>query len=78
VGSPGPMVTAGGLVFVTGGGSALQAFDATSGALLWSGELGAFGYSVPMTYRTRNGRQFIAVATGGDGEPGVLQVFGLP
>jgi quinoprotein glucose dehydrogenase len=78
VGSPGPIVTAGGLVFVTGGGSALQAFDASTGRLLWSAELGAFGYSVPMTYRTRTGRQFVAVATGGDGEPGVLQVFALP
>ncbi|HEV8150842.1 MAG TPA: amidohydrolase family protein [Gemmatimonadales bacterium] len=78
VGSPGPIVTAGGLVFVTGGGSALQAFDAATGRLLWSAELGAFGYSVPMTYRTRTGRQFVAVATGGDGEPGILQVFSLP
>jgi quinoprotein glucose dehydrogenase len=78
VGSPGPMVTAGGLVFLTGGGSMLQAFDAANGRLLWSAELGAPGYSVPMTYRTRDGRQFVAVATGGDGPEGVLQTFRLP
>jgi quinoprotein glucose dehydrogenase len=78
VGSPGPMVTAGGLVFVTGGGSALQAFDAATGRMLWSAELGGFGYAVPMTYRTRDGRQFVAIATGGDGEDAVLRVFGLP
>jgi quinoprotein glucose dehydrogenase len=78
VGSPGPMVTAAGLVFVTGGGSALQAFDASSGRLLWSAELGAFGYAVPMTYRTRDGRQFVVIATGGDGEDGILQAFALP
>jgi quinoprotein glucose dehydrogenase len=78
VGSPGPMVTAGGLVFVTGGGAALQTFDSASGRLLWSADLGAFGYAVPMTYRTRDGRQFVVIATGGDGEDGVLRAFALP
>lgn len=78
VGSPGPMVTAGGLVFVSGGGSTLFALDAATGVVLWSAPLGAAGYSVPMTYRTRDGRQFVAIATGGDGEDGVLRVFGLP
>jgi quinoprotein glucose dehydrogenase len=78
VGSPGPMVTAGGLVFVTGGGSTLEAFDAATGQLLWSADLGAFGYAVPMTYRTRDGRQFVVIATGGDGADGVLRAFALP
>jgi glucose dehydrogenase len=78
VGSPGPMVTAGGLVFVTGGGSTLYAFDAATGRVLWSAELGAAGYAVPMTYRTRDGRQWVAIATGGDGADGVLRVFGVP
>jgi len=78
VGSPGPMVTAGGLVFVTGGGTTLFAFDAATGQVRWAGDLGAFGYAVPMTYRIRDGRQFVAIATGGDGADGVLQVFVLP
>jgi len=78
VGSPGPMVTAAGLVFVSGGGSTLYALDSATGKVLWSGALGAAGYAVPMTYRTRDGRQLVAIATGGDGEDGVLQVFGLP
>ena len=78
VGSPGPTVTAGGLVFVTGGGATLYAFDASTGRELWSAPLGAPGYAVPMTYRTRDGRQYVAIATGGDGEPGVLMVYGLP
>ena len=78
VGSPGPIVTAGGLLFVTGGGSALFALDAETGAILWSAELGAFGYAVPMTYRTRDGRQFVLIATGGEDEEGVLQAFALP
>jgi quinoprotein glucose dehydrogenase len=78
VGSPGPMVTAGGLVFVSGGDAALYAFDAATGRELWHGELGRFGYSVPMTYRTRDGRQFVVIASGGDGEDGVLKAFSLP
>lgn len=78
VGSPGPIVTAGGLIFVTGGGATLFAFDAASGRVLWNGDLGAFGYAVPMTYRTRTGRQFVVIATGGEREDGVLQAFSLP
>jgi len=78
VGSPGPMVTAAGLLFVSGGGTTLYALDSASGKVLWSAPLGGAGYAVPMTYRTRDGKQFVAIATGGDGEDGVLQVFGLP
>ena len=68
-GSPnigGPMVTAGGLVFV---GAAmdrrLRAFDVRSGAELWSHELPAPGMTVPMTY-TAGGRQFVVIAAGGN------------
>ncbi len=78
VGSPGPMVTGGGLIFVTGGGATLYAFDGATGRVLWSAALGAFGYAVPMTYRTSVGRQFVVIATGGDGEDGVLQAYSLP
>lgn len=78
VGSPGPIVTAGGLVFLTGGGTVLFAFDAESGAERWSADLGAFGYAVPMTYRTTSGRQFVVIAVGGEDEPGALVGFALP
>ncbi len=78
VGSPGPMVTAGGLVFVSGGDAVLYAFDAATGRELWRGDLGRYGYSVPMTYRTHGGRQFVVIATGGNGEDGVLKAFSLP
>jgi quinoprotein glucose dehydrogenase len=78
VGSPGPIVTAGGLVFLTGGGTVLFAFDAASGAERWRADLGAFGYSVPMTYRTTAGRQFVVIAVGGEDEPGALVGFALP
>jgi glucose dehydrogenase len=63
-GSPGPIATAGGLIFVTGGGSVLYALDSDNGSTLWSADLGRAGYAVPMTYRTRGGRQFVVIATG--------------
>jgi len=63
-GAPGPIVTAGGLIFVSGGGSALYAIDSQTGATLWSADLGQNAYSVPMTYRTKAGKQFVVIATG--------------
>ena len=76
-GSPGAMVTGGGLVFVSGGGRVLHAIDTRSGVTLWERDLGQTAYANPMTYRTRNGRQFIAIATGG-GTTSRLVVFSLP
>lgn len=76
-GAPGPIVTAGGLVFLTGGGEVFYAFDAADGTELWSWELGAQGYANPMSYEA-GGRQFVAIATGGRGAPAQLQVFALP
>jgi quinoprotein glucose dehydrogenase len=76
-GSPGPLVTAGGLVFITGGGRALIAVDTRNGAELWTHDLGAIGYANPMTYRTRAGRQFVVIATG-IGAGTALQAFALP
>jgi quinoprotein glucose dehydrogenase len=63
-GSPGPIVTAGGLIFVTGGGATLYAIDTRDGSVAWSADLGQNGYSTPMTYRTKAGKQFVVVATG--------------
>ena len=76
-GAPGPMVTAGGLVFLTGGGDRLYAHDADSGAVLWEAALGADAYANPMTFATRDGRQLIVIATG-SGEGAVLKAFALP
>lgn len=63
-GAPGPIVTAGGLLFATGGGSTLYALDTRDGTTLWSADLGQNGYAVPMTYRTKTGKQFVVIATG--------------
>jgi glucose dehydrogenase len=68
LGSPnsrgGAMVTRSGLVFIGGGDGYLYAFDKRSGAELWRGKLPYDTAAVPMTYRTRSGRQFLVVATG--------------
>jgi glucose dehydrogenase len=76
-GSPGPIVTAGGLVFLTGGGDTLYAVDKANGRVLWEADLGSRGYSVPMTYQTRDGRQYVVIATGA-GNDAVLRAFALP
>ncbi|MEP6999618.1 MAG: pyrroloquinoline quinone-dependent dehydrogenase, partial [bacterium] len=67
-GAPGPIVTKGGLLFVSGGGSVLYAIDKTSGKPLWSFDLGKEGYSVPMTYQTASGKQYVVIATGAGSE----------
>jgi quinoprotein glucose dehydrogenase len=64
-GSPGALVTKGGLVFVTGGGRVLYAIDSRTGASLWQYDLGQQGYANPMTYRAKDGKQYIVIATGG-------------
>jgi len=54
----------------------LYAVDAKDGRTLWQYDLGQVGYSNPMTYRARDGRQYIAIATGA-GSTSKLVVFGL-
>jgi len=76
-GAPGAVVTRGGLLFLTGGGQALVALDASNGQVRWSHDLGTVGYANPMTYRTRAGKQFVVVATGA-GANTVLRAFALP
>jgi quinoprotein glucose dehydrogenase len=67
----GPLVTRGGLVFI---GAAfdryLRAFDAKSGAELWTGRLPAAAIATPMSYQWQ-GRQFVVVAAGGRSDAGI-------
>jgi quinoprotein glucose dehydrogenase len=81
----GPIVTAGGLVFIAGAmDNYLRAFDVDTGMELWRGRLPAGGQATPMTYRLRaDGRQFVVIAAGGHGKLGTklgdsLVGFALP
>ncbi len=79
IGMGGPVVTAGGLVFVGSTRDAfLRAYDAETGRELWRGQLPAPGTGTPMTYVV-HGRQFVVVATGSDDgkQPDRLVGFGL-
>ena len=62
----GPVVTAGGLVFIgaTVYDRKFHAFDKSTGKLLWESLLPAGGNATPATYEV-NGRQFIVIAAGG-------------
>jgi quinoprotein glucose dehydrogenase len=60
-GSAGPMVTAGGLVFVGATtDNRFRAFDARTGKELWAGRTEAAVNANPITFRGRNGRQYVA------------------
>jgi quinoprotein glucose dehydrogenase len=65
----GPLVTAGGLVFI---GAAMDerfhAYDKATGQLLWEFQMEAGGYATPATYEM-GGRQFVVIAAGGGGKP---------
>ena len=76
-GAPGAIVTAGGLLFASGGGSVLYAFNSRTGVELWSQELGQRAYAVPMTYRTSAGKQFVVIASGA-ATGAKLTAFSLP
>jgi quinoprotein glucose dehydrogenase len=67
----GPMVTAGGIVFIgaTAFDRKFRAFDSQTGKLLWESELPLPGLATPATYMV-NGKQYVLIATGGEGGGG--------
>lgn len=78
----GVLATAGGLVFSGVGKGRFAAFDAASGRELWSYHCEAGVNAPPVTY-TASGRQYVAVAAGGNALFGFTQgdaivAFGLP
>jgi len=78
----GVLATAGGLVFSGVGGNRFAAFDAASGRELWSFACDAGVNAPPITYAI-GGRQYVAVAVGGNALFGFPQgdevkVFALP
>ena len=86
-GSPGlggPIVTAGGLVFVAGTvDRRLHGFDLDTGKEVWTAELPASAHATPMTYQT-GGKQYLVIASGGsakitqEGQSDSVIAFALP
>ena len=63
-GAPGAIVTKGGLVFIGGADTRLNAFDAKTGELVHRVDLGRRTSGTPMPYRMASGKQVIVIATG--------------
>ncbi|NML23115.1 pyrroloquinoline quinone-dependent dehydrogenase [Pseudoflavitalea sp. G-6-1-2] len=79
-GSPGPIVTRGGLIFLGGGRSKkLMAYEQKTGKLVWEYELPSYLSATPSTYSV-DGKQYIAVSIGGNKEhpAGMVMAFALP
>jgi len=83
VGSPGyggPIVTKGGLVFIGATRDRMfRAFDSRTGKELWSTRFDYNVTAVPITYMGKNGKQYVAVVAGtqGQGNTEALHVFAL-
>jgi len=76
----GPMVTAGGLVFIGATSDGIfRAYDSETGEIVWSEKLDYPAMTIPMSYRGADGRQYIAVlATGSAFAPPVRGDDGRP
>ncbi len=61
----GPLVTAGGLVFIAGTkDEKIRAFDRKTGVMVWEYQLPAGGFATPITYEVA-GKQYVVIAAGG-------------
>lgn len=80
----GPIVTAGGLVFVAGTPDrTIRAYDIETGEVLWRAELPRDALATPMTYLGADDRQYVVIAAGGHGKWGLetgdyVIAFALP
>ena len=62
LGMGGPMVTAGGLVFIGATNDRrFRAFDSRTGEELWATRLEMSAYSIPIAYQGSDGRQYVAI-----------------
>jgi quinoprotein glucose dehydrogenase len=62
----GPIVTAGGLVFIGASNDRrFRAFDSKTGKELWVTKLEMSAHAVPITYQGRNGKQYVAITAAG-------------
>jgi quinoprotein glucose dehydrogenase len=81
----GTMSTAGGVTFAGGTlDNKFRAFSTESGKELWSVDVGAAAHNLPVTYRGKSGRQYVAIVVAGGGFlrdpviPAVVKVYALP
>jgi quinoprotein glucose dehydrogenase len=73
-GAAGPIVTAGGLVFIGSTSDArFRAIESRTGKELFVTKLNATGTATPITYQGRNGKQYVVQAAAG-----ALNAFALP
>jgi quinoprotein glucose dehydrogenase len=80
----GPIVTAGGLIFIGGTmDRRFRALASETGEELWSMELSASAHATPITYEA-NGKQYVVIAAGGhtriaeEAQSDALVAFALP
>lgn len=67
----GPMLTAGGVAFLSGTlDRFIRGYDVSTGKELWKSRLPAGGQATPMTFKGRDGRQYIVLVVGGHGSFG--------
>jgi quinoprotein glucose dehydrogenase len=67
----GPIVTAGGVAFLSGTlDYYVRGYELATGRELWKARLPAGGQATPMTYQGRDGRQYLLVVAGGHGSLG--------
>jgi quinoprotein glucose dehydrogenase len=75
----GPIVTAGGLVFIGASDDRkLRAFDSRTGEELWATPLPLPGQAVPVTYLGRNRKQYVAIVAGGSAVTDSATAAGRP
>lgn len=75
-GVQGALVTKGGLVFIGGGDMAFHAVNKATGADVWTYPLKVRTTSSPSTFRTANGKQFVAICAG-SGADASLMAFAI-
>jgi len=67
----GSIITAGGLAFIGATTDQyLRAYDLRTGEVVWKARLPAGAQATPMTYRGRDGRQYVVITAGGHGALG--------
>ena len=65
-GQGGPIVTAGGLVFIAGTrDNHFRAFETATGKMVWDTKLESQGHTMPVSYVGRNGKQYVVIVSSG-------------